>query len=152
MNQEFNFSIPSYMLAQQHQLKTSNHFPPINPSLDNFSSPKLLNLTGISNTASLACLGQQTQLPDSIRNNQSGSPWPETQMLCGGYVSELSGKDKADITTILGTVSLLSSLRPVERPTVISLFRPTVKHLLPDHLLRPQCLPSLSPRQLETSY
>ena len=38
-NLRSNASVPSHTVAQQHQWSTGNHFPPRNPSLDNFRPP-----------------------------------------------------------------------------------------------------------------
>ena len=84
INQEFNSSVSSHMVAQQHQLNTVNHFLLSNPPLDSFSSPELFDPTGFPNSAGLVGLGRQSQPPGFIEYNQSSFPLSETQMLDGG--------------------------------------------------------------------
>ena len=84
INQGCNSSIPSHMVAQQHQSNTGNHFLPSNPHLDSFSSPEFLDPTRFPNGASLIGLGRQSQPSGFIEYNQSSFPLSETQMLGGG--------------------------------------------------------------------
>ena len=84
MSQGFNSLIPPHTVAQQHQWNLGNHFPPNDPSLNNFGSPKLFDPIGFLNAASLAGLGQQNQLPGATVNNQSSIPLYGTQMMGGG--------------------------------------------------------------------
>ena len=69
---QFTSSIPSHTAPQQWNI--GNHFPPSNPSLSNFGSPKLLNPTGFSNAASLTGHGQQNQFSGATGNSQSNVP------------------------------------------------------------------------------
>lgn len=72
--QHFNSSIPSHTATQQHQWNLGNYFPPINPSLSNFGSTKLLDPTGFSHAAGLAGIGQQSQFSGATGSSQSNVP------------------------------------------------------------------------------
>ena len=76
MDQGFNPLIPSHSVAQQHQWNPGNHFPPSNPSLNNFGSPIVFDPTAFSNAVNVAGLGQQNHFSGATANNQSTSSGP----------------------------------------------------------------------------
>ena len=76
MNQGFNPLIPSHSVAQPDQWDPGNHFPPSDPSLNNFGLPKVFDSTAFSNVANVAGLGQQNQFSCATANNQSTSSGP----------------------------------------------------------------------------
>ena len=84
MNQGFNTSIPSHPVTQRHQWNTDHHFPPYDPSLNNFGSPKLFDATGFSKAVSVTGLGQQNQFSGTTGNNLSSVSLSETQVVGGG--------------------------------------------------------------------
>ena len=84
IDQGFNSSIPSHMVAQQHQSNTGDHFIPNNPPLDSFSSPELFNPTRFPNAADSVGLRRQNQPSGFIEYSQSSVPLSEAQMLGGG--------------------------------------------------------------------
>ena len=70
MNQGFNSLVPSHTGAQRHQWNVGNHFPPGDPSVNNFGAPTLFNSTGFPNPDGSTGHAQQRQFSSAAGNNK----------------------------------------------------------------------------------
>ena len=99
-NQGFNPLILSHPVAQQHRWNTSNHFPPSNPSLNNFGSRKVFDPTAFSSAANVAGLEQPNQLSGATTSNQSTSSGPPSEAVTANIRHESVDESELQVTNL----------------------------------------------------